>query len=201
MSIANKLKGKINKLDAGSVFCANDFSALGPRGNIDIILHRLAKDGAIRKLGYGLYDLPKMSDLLGALSPDVNQIIQAYMRRTGHTIVMDPLNAANSLNLTQQVPSQLVFMTNGTSCDLDVCGLHIKLIHAAPKKIAGADTRVGVIIQALQYFGRSGAPRNALKKISRMLQRKDISTLKSLRDKTMKYLAPQIDWIIIHASN
>jgi len=199
MSVASNIKNRIIQSKKGAIFCANDFTMLGTRGNIDIILHRLSQDGTIRKLGYGLYDLPIQSPTLGALSPDIKQVMSAYMRKTGHIIVLDSLNAANSLNLTPQVPSQIVFKTNGSSCVLDICGIKIKLIHSSPKKMVGAGTTVGIIIQALQYFGRNGAPRNILNRVKSMLQKDDIKLLSSLKHQTVQYIMPQIDWIVRNA--
>ncbi|MEI6187728.1 MAG: hypothetical protein WCP46_04410 [Alphaproteobacteria bacterium] len=43
MSISKLLQDKIASTSQGWVFCANDFSDIGTRVNIDVILHRLAK--------------------------------------------------------------------------------------------------------------------------------------------------------------
>jgi len=200
MSIANILRNKITKLKPGAVFCANDFLDLGSRGNIDVILHRLADSGVIRKLGVGLYDKPITSPILGDLTPDIFTAIKAYMRRTGHLIVLDPLGAANTLSLTNQVPAQMTFLTNGKSHTIQICGVDIKFIHAAPKKLAGAGTSIDVIIQALHYFGNKVIPDRIIKRIATHLSHKDIKTLKSVRNKTLQYITPQIDRIILNAS-
>jgi len=200
MSIATALQDRIKKRGAGSVFCANDFLVLGNRGNTDVILHRLAKSGYIRKLGFGLYDKPISSPLLGDLTPDISAVMQAYRRRTGQIIVLDPLGAANALSLTNQVPAQMTFLTNGKSHAMQICGVNIKLVHASPKKLAGADTSVGIIVQALQYFGRAVIPNRVIKTIASQLSNKDIKTLKSLRTKTLQYITPNIDRILLNAS-
>lgn len=200
MSVSIKLKNKIVKQRPGAVFCANDFLDLGSKGNIDVILHRLSKSGQIRKLGFGLYDKPRNSKLLGDLAPDLVDVIDAYSRRTGYVIVMDPLSAANTMSLTTQVPAHVKFLTDGKSHDMTICGIHIKLVHTSPKKMAGAGTQVGVIIQALQYFGRKVIPGDAIRIIASQLTQKDVQNLKSLRDKTLRYLTPQIDRIIESAT-
>ena len=135
MSIAKLLKDQIDKLDTGTVFCANDFCDLGNRGNIDVILHRLASSGIIRRLGYGLYDKPRKSAILGYLTPNISTIMKAYVRRTGQKVVLDPIGAANALSLTTQVPAQITFLTDGKSHIVQICGLDIKLVHASPKKL------------------------------------------------------------------
>ena len=200
MSIANTLTNKISKLSAGTVLCANDFCDLGSRGSIDITLHRLSKSGMIRRLGFGLYDKPLKSELLGDLTPDISAIIKAYAKRTGQTITMDPLGAANSLSLTTQVPAQIVFLTDGKSHVMNICGMNIKLVHTSPKKLAGADTSVGIIIQALRYYGTGDMPVKDIKSLAKRLSDKDLKTLKDLRHQTLQHVTTQIDRIISHAT-
>lgn len=200
MSIAHALIKKIAKLPAGSVFCANDFCDLGSRGAIDVTLHRLTRSNDIRKLGFGLYDKPRKSELLGNLTPDVADILKAYSRRTGQTITMDPLGAANALNLTTQVPSQLTFLTDGKSHTMQICGLSIKLVHTSPKKLAGAGTSVANVVQALRYYGAQDMPDKDLKALLKRLSDKDIRALQSLRGSTLQQISRKIDRIVTHAS-
>lgn len=200
MSIAKLLKDQITRQNPGAVFCANDFSDLGSRGNVDVTLHRLAHSGVIRRLGYGLYDKPSTSPLLGDLSPALSDIVKAYARRTGQTITLDPLGAANALSLTTQVPAKTTFLTNGKSHTLQICGIDIQLIHASPKKLVGAGKPVGLIIQALRYFGNSIVPDDTLQALSRRLTDKDVKALSSLKNKTLLSLIPHIDRILKYAS-
>jgi len=200
MSTASNIKDKIDLLDSGSVFCAMDFQSLGTKGNIDVILHRLSDAGLIRKLSVGLYDKPKKSAILGDLTPHIPNIIAAYIRRTGHTIIMDPLAAANALSLTTQVPAKMTFLTNGKSHIINICGIDIFFIHAAPKKLIGADTPIGIIIQSLHYFGKNLMPNHIASQIANKLSKNDLTLLKSFRRKTLQYITPQIDRIIINAT-
>lgn len=194
------LKKKIAKLSAGAVFSASDFFDLANRGTIDVALHRLAKSGDIRRLGLGLYDKPRKSPLLGNITPDVVQIIKAYARRTGQTIILAPNGAANALGLTTQVPAQMVFLTDGKSHVIQICGVTISLIHASPKKLAGANTSVGIIIQALRYYGPDKMPTRDLQTLANCLSNKDIHTLKALRNKTLRQLTPKIDKVLSYAA-
>ena len=200
MSIARRLKDQIDPQSPGAVFCANDFCDLGSRGNVDVTLHRLAKSGVIRRLGYGLYDKPRTSSLLGNLSPDLSDIIKAYSRRTGQTIILNPLGAANALSLTTQVPAKTIFLTDGKSHALHICGIDIQLLHASPKKLAGAGIPIGLIIQALRYFGARMVPDDALQALAKKLSHKDVKILNSLKNKTLLSLSPHIDRILKYAS-
>lgn len=196
MFISHALKDQINDLSPGAVFCANDFADLGDRGTIDVNLHRLAKSSTIRRLGFGLYDKPHKSPLLGDLSPDISDIVKAYARRTGQTITLDPAGAANNLGLTTQVPAKMTFLTDGKSHTIQICGIDIKLVHASPKKLVGANDSVGIIIQALRYFGTKMVPDNILQTLSKNLSDQDVKILDSLKNKTLLSITPQIDRII-----
>jgi len=200
MSASQKLFEKIMSIPQGRVFCANDFSDMGSKGNIDVILHRISKQGIIRQLGYGLYDLPKKSGLLGDLSPDIKDIMDAYSRRMGQSFVLDPLNATNALGITTQVPSRLTYLTNGKSHTLYICGLDIHLVHASPKMIVGAMTPIGIVIQALRYFGSQGVPDHVIKLIARKISKDDLDFLISMKNKIVRNLIPSIDRIAKYAT-
>ena len=195
MTTSKAVQGKINSLPRGAVFCANDVDDFGSRGNVDVILHRLAKQGAIRRLGYGLYDLPRNSPVLGNLSPDIKDVISAYSRRMGQIFVLDPLNSANALGLTTQVPSKLVYLTDGKSHVINICGVNIHLLHTCPKKLAGATVPAGIILQALRYFGPKGAPDTALRTLATRLTKNDVQALTDLKNKISRNMIPQIDRI------
>ena len=195
-TLSSLIKKQILSNSQGWVFSAHDLTQCdADRGTIDVILHRLAKQDIIRRLGYGLYDIPRKSSLLGDLSPDINDVIAAYSKRMGQVFVLAPLNAANALGLTTQVPSQLTYLTDGKSHTLAICGMHIHLIHASPKVISGSDSPIGIFIQALRYFGAKGAPDHIIDRIARKLSHDDVFSLRHIKNKVMRNLVPQLDRI------
>ena len=195
MSVSLQIWDKIKAFKQGNVFCANDFDDIGTRGNIDVILHRLSVNGSIRRLGYGLYDIPLKSKLLGNLTPRIDDILSAYSRRMGQVFVPDPLNSANLLGITTQIPSKLLYLTNGKTHTIDICGLDINFIHTSSKKLVGAMTPIGVVIQALRYFGSNKISDAILKIIANHLNSKDLENLLSIKSMTLRNLRPQIERI------
>jgi predicted transcriptional regulator of viral defense system len=196
ITLSSTIKSQILLHQQGWVFSAHDLTNIDvDRGTVDVVLHRLAKQGVIRRLGYGLYDIPHKSSILGDLSPDIDTIISAYSRRMGQVFVLDPLNAANALGLTTQVPVQLTYLTDGKSHNLNICSMRIRLIHASPKIIRGADSSVGIFIQALRYFGAKGAPDQVIDRIARRLSPDDLFNLCYIKNKVMRNLSSQIDRI------
>ena len=134
--------------------------------------------------------------MLGDLTPDVQDIINAYSRRMNQLFVLDPQNSANALGVTTQVPAKLTFLTNGKSHIINICGLDIYLIHTSPKKMVGAMTPLGIIIQALRYFSPEGPAEDIMRSIANRLSKEDINSLLGLKNKLMRNLIPQINRIV-----
>lgn len=189
------IQSKILAKPKGSIFSNMDFISDATKGNINIIFHRLAKAKKIRFLGYGLYDVPNTSPLLGDLTPNPKDIIEAYSRKMGQTFVLDPLNSANMLNITTQVPAKLNYLTDGKTHLLRVCGIDIYLTHASPKILAGANTQVGIIIQALRYLDPQDLNDIVLSKIAERLTAEQILMLQNVKHQTLRGLTPFIDRI------
>jgi Family of unknown function (DUF6088) len=82
-----------------------DFLDIGSRGTVDMAFGRLTRDGKIRRIRRGLYDMPKINEALGGkLSPDIDEAARAIARRQRWKIIPDGAWAANLLGLSTQVP-------------------------------------------------------------------------------------------------
>lgn len=198
MSINRIIQDKINKMTKGSVFSSHDFYEIynsTSKGNIDIILHRLSKSNHIRKLGYGLYDVPVISSILGPLAPKINDIIDAYSRKLNQIFVLAPTSAAHLLGLTKQIPSKLVYLTNGRSHIMTICNMDIHFIHSAPKNILGGQTDVGLVFQSLRYFSSNKLPDDHLNLLFSLLSKTDIDQLDQIKNYAPKNIQFQIDRI------
>jgi hypothetical protein len=69
-TIVGKIKSRIRGNGRGWVFSPNQFLDLGNRSAVGVALHRLAREGVIRRLARGLYDYPKRDRRYGTLAPD-----------------------------------------------------------------------------------------------------------------------------------
>jgi predicted transcriptional regulator of viral defense system len=114
----NSLNDKVIKIMRGSggkrVFTAKDFSGLGGNVAVRKVLSRLAEKGTIRRIRHGVYDYPRYSKLLGTwVAPDPDAIARAIAREYGWTITPAGEAALNLLGLSEQVPSQWRYVSNG----------------------------------------------------------------------------------------
>lgn len=154
-TMKNQILKRIEKMERGSVFSAKDFLDLASRSSIDVLLPKLEKDGTIRRIRRGLYDLPKFNpDLEAELSPDLHEAAQAVARRQRWKIVPEGAWAANVLGLSTQVPSKITYLTDGPKHQIHVGRRTIYFKHARPKTMTGSGEKFSLVIQALRYLGK-----------------------------------------------
>jgi hypothetical protein len=150
-----RISSRIQRMGPGHAFTPKDFLDLGSRGMVDVTLSQLASSGVIRRLGRGLYDLPKYSEALGiTLGPDVDQIAQAIARRFRWRIMPTGAWAANALGLSTQVPAKIVFLSDGPNRKLEFGKQILQFKHARPKEMRTDGALSGLVIQALRYLGK-----------------------------------------------
>src|ERR1700690_3234158 len=140
-SLESNMLTRIRGSGRSSVFVPADFLDLGSRQGVDFVLHRLVKQGVLRRLGRGLYDYPKSHPQLGMLSPSVDAIAEALAGRDRLRIQPSGAYAANLLHLSEQVPAKAVFLTDGPSRRLKVGAQEIILKRTTPRAMAAAGRR------------------------------------------------------------
>jgi len=156
-AMRDQILARINRLGEGKAFSAKDFLDIASRGTIDMALGALTRSGGIRRIRRGLYDMPRVNEALGGkLSPDIDEAARALARRQRWTIVPDGAWAANLLGLSTQVPSKIVYLTDGPNKDVPIGRRTIHFKHARPKAMAGFEGKLALVVQALRYLGQDG---------------------------------------------
>jgi hypothetical protein len=154
-SIDSKVLTRIRRRGRGSVLVPRDFLDLGSRETVDVVLHRLARKGTIRRLARGVYDYPKQHPKLGTLSPSADAIARALAGRDRTRLQPAGAYAANALGLTEQVPAKAVFLTDGPSRTIKIGPTTIQLRQTTPRNMAAAGRLSGLVIQALRELGEA----------------------------------------------
>ena len=152
-SIDSKILRRILRRGRGSVLVPGDFLDLGSRQAVDLVLHRLARKGTIRRLARGVYDYPKQHPVLGPLSPPADVIARALAGRDRTRLQPTGAYAANVLGLSEQVPAKAVFLTDGPSRTVKIGPTTIQLRRTTPRNMEAADRLSGLLIQALRALG------------------------------------------------
>ncbi len=138
-SIEDKIIAKSRKCGRGSVFFVSDFVSYGNRNAVNKALERLTEKGLMIRVARGIYCYPKIEKVygLGVVPPSLEDIAKAMAKRDGAKIVPTGLFAQYQLGLTQQVPMNVVYLTDGASRTIDLGeGRNIKFKRASPRYFA-----------------------------------------------------------------
>ncbi|AMV32220.1 hypothetical protein VN12_08860 [Pirellula sp. SH-Sr6A] len=138
----------------GCVFVPADFLGLGSRESIDVALHKLTREGTIRRLARGVYDYPIAHPVLGKLMPEAETIAKALAGRDQIKLQPAGAYAANALGLSEQVPAKTVFLTDGPSRTVKIGPMTIQLRQTTAKNMATAGRLSGLLIQAFRELGK-----------------------------------------------
>ncbi len=157
--MAGKIMDRVSAHASGRWVCTpKDFLDLGSREAVDQALSRLVKAGQLRRVGHGLYDMPRISDVLKRPAPvDLDAAIAALARRDGFRIMPDGLVAANHLGLTNAVPAKVSYVTDGHSRTLKIDGRTVRFRHAGPSIMQWAGKPAAPVVQALRWLGPDAA--------------------------------------------
>ncbi len=129
----------MKKCGRGTVFFIPDFVAFGNRNAINKALERLTDKGLVLRAARGIYCYPKIEKVygLGAIPPSMEEIAEAIAKRDGAKIIPTGLYAQYQIGLTQQVPMNVVYLTDGISRTINLGeGKTIKLKHSSPRYFA-----------------------------------------------------------------
>ena len=116
-SIENLILNKLKKCGRGSVYFIGDFIAYGTRNSVNKALERLTAKGVLLRVARGIYCYPKIEKAyaLGPIPPTIEDIAEAMAKRDGAKIIPSGLFAQYQLGLSQQIPTNVVYLTNGKS--------------------------------------------------------------------------------------
>ena len=83
---------------------------------------RLCKDGDIIRVAQGIYFYPKIDTKCGSgvVPPSIEDIANGIAKRDKVRIVPTGAYVLNVLGLSKQVPANVVFFTDGSSCKVSV---------------------------------------------------------------------------------
>jgi Family of unknown function (DUF6088) len=156
-SIADRIMDQVKVRGRGNwVFTPKDFLALGSRLAINRALSRLVTDGKLRRIGRGLYDFPRHSEILKGDAPaNLDATVQAISRRDQVRVMPNGIVFANNLGLTNAVPARPSYISSGRTKTVQVENRHVYLKHVSRKIIAWADRPGGQFVAAVLWLDKS----------------------------------------------
>jgi len=188
-STSSSVARKIYGMGRGWAFSVIDFSTFGSRSAIDVTLYRLLKKGTIRRVIRGIYDYPAYSKVLQTeMSPDIDQVARAIARKFGWRIQPSGPAALNLLGLSTQVPSRMVYLSDGPNRTYTIGKQTLAFKHS-PLKESGFKLRESaLIVQALKSLGPQRISPEVVTSIKRQLDPK-------LHTKVLKDTKTATGWV------
>lgn len=166
----NQIRGNIERAEAGSVFVSTDFTDITDKKTVNMGLIRLADEGLIKKILFGVYYKPEFSKLLGeAVAPSPNKVAHALARNFGWTIVPCGDTALNLLGLSTQVPSQWVYVSDGAYKEYTFDNTTIKFKRTTNKEISKVSYKTALTIQALKALGKENITEQVISRLKKIL--------------------------------
>lgn len=183
ISIEELLKKRIIERGHGWCFTSINFLDLGNDASVRKALSLLQKEKFIRRLAQGVYDYPKTHDLLGMIPPDLNEVAKAIAEKNGVLILPAGAHAANLVGLTTQVPGRVIFLTEGPSRKVKIGSQKIIFKKTTKKIMSSAQTREGLLIQALKYLGKDHMDKTVRSQVLKFLKDSSVDKIRE----NMKY--------------
>lgn len=172
-NIDNKIVSRIYGNGRGWVFTPNHFKDLGSRDAIASALKRHKQSGLIRQLARGLYDYPQTDPDLGPMEPSTEDIAKALAGRDATRLQPSGAYAANLLGLSTQVPTKIVYLTDGRSRTVQIGNRQITLKQTTPRNMATTGKISGLVIQALRYIGKNNVDPEMIETLKRKVSTED----------------------------
>jgi RNA-binding protein YhbY len=160
MEYKNSIKSRIMSLltvdNEGQLLFPGDFLQIGSPEAVNMTFSRLAREKKIHRLAKGIYLQPRTHSKLGVIYPSLEEIARQIATREKVKIRPTGSYALNKLGLSTQVPTKVVFLTDGSSRKIRVGKGTITFKSTTPKKMAARGELTFLAIQAMLTLGEQG---------------------------------------------
>jgi Family of unknown function (DUF6088) len=169
-SVQSIINGSLSKCKAGKILFPTDFRGKGSQAAIKMALSRSTASGQVRRLAQGIYYVPLVDPVLGELTPAPEAVAEQLAEREKVRIRPTGAFALHKLGLTTQVPTRLVYLTDGHPRKFQIGKATIEFKATTPKKMALAGEISGPLILALEGLELDKIDDNTEKRIKYLLQ-------------------------------
>lgn len=190
-TIENKILARLRGGGRGRIFFPADFASLGEPRSVLKALERMTNEEKIVRVAKGIYCYPKIDQRLGLgiIYPTMDEIARAVARRDQARIVPTGAQAMNLLGLSDQVPMNAVYLTDGSSRNLKLYGDRgITFQHTAPKNLTFSNELAMLVTFALREAGAENVTQEMTATIHSHLKNEP-------EEKVMKDIALMPEWI------
>lgn len=176
--VQNSVKGLISRRKKGDLMFPSDFRGMGTEAAIKKALSRLVQTGEVKRLAHGIYYIPKIDPVLGELYPGAEEVATMLAKKERVRIRPAGAYALNKLGLSTQVPTRLVYITDGPPRRLKIGKLEVRFKATSHKKLATVGEISALVIQALGELDVKHIDLDTKAKIKSLLLKEDPKKLK-----------------------
>jgi len=177
-SVESHIEKSIKSKPKGSLVLPSDFIQYGTAKAVQKSLERLEDKGIIIRVAQGIYVRPKISKLIGPLTPSAEEVAEAIAKRDRIRTVPTGSYALNALGLSTQVPMNIVLLTDGSPREIKIGKRIIKFKKTTPKNLLAKGKISRLVIQALKEIGNGKVTAEEEQKILDLLRKEDVKDLK-----------------------
>lgn len=172
-SIDFKILEKIKKAKRGSLFYTEDFLSFGNYKAVSKALERLVNENELSRVARGIFAILTNDTYLGEISPSAEKIAESIRKRDKARIIPTGSLALNMLGLSTQIPTNLVYLTDGSARTIKVGNRSIVFKKTSPKNLSAIGKISAIVIQALKEIGKDNVLDIDIEKILKHLKNED----------------------------
>jgi Family of unknown function (DUF6088) len=177
-NVQSNIKDLLSRKKDGNLIFPSDFRGIGTEAAIKKALSRLVQKGRLKRAAHGIYYIPKVDPVLGELHPGAEEVAMMLAKKEKIRIRPAGAYALNKLGLSTQVPTRLVYITDGPPRQLKMGKLEIKFKATSHKKLATIGKISALVIQALEELDVNHIDDHTMDKIKKLLLTEDPKKLK-----------------------
>jgi hypothetical protein len=172
------IQHSVSRRKKGDLIFPSDFRSKGTQAAIKTALSRLSREGKLKRLAHGIYYVPKIDPLFGAVYPAPEEVAEAIAKKEKVRIKPAGAYALHRLGLTTQVPTRLVYITDGENRQIKIGNTVIKFNATTPKKMSLEGQLSSLVILALDELNPKNIDLDTERKIKELLQKENPGKLK-----------------------
>lgn len=180
MSVLKEIKTNILQGEKGKLLFISDFLHLGEYEAVRKSLQRLVQKHLIIRLSKGIYYYPKTDAMLGVLYPTAIELGKAIAKRDKARIIPAGAYALHMLGLSTQVPTNIVFLSDGSARKIRIGNQTVIFKKTNPKSLKSESELSNLIIQGLKAKGKGKITNNDIQRIKEIIKKSgEIDKLKN----------------------
>lgn len=162
----------VEKANDGTIFIPDDFVIFGTPDAIRSGLTRLCRNNKLHRFAKGIYYVPKYDKWDGSLlEPPLDVIAQKIAQRDNARIIPTGAYALNKIGLSTQVPSNIVYITDGSARQIKFGdGKSITFRHSNDLgNFAFQSKLMQLVILSMREIGETSITEEQITKIKKMI--------------------------------